>query len=99
MGELVLSGLRLVLMLTTAGDAFLAAALKLPGAGAWESVREASKKRTPAPLVSPAAMLTSLTHWGFKVTNTNQIATKTVTTWEKKSQVFLIYQAPLELVS
>ena len=69
------SGALLVVMLTTAGEAFLAAALKLPGATPAAPMGFALSCK-----VMPAPKFERLIHSGFKVTSTNQTAKKTVTT-------------------
>ena len=64
-----------VAMLTTAGEANLAAGLKLPGIGAPGILGAASINVTPF-----TAVVRRLSHSGFKVATTNQMATNTVTT-------------------
>jgi hypothetical protein len=68
-------------MLTTAGDAWRAAGLKLPTATAPGVAAGACSKCTAPDQLPPVP-----THWGLSVTNTNQMANNTVTTWEKMSQ-------------
>jgi hypothetical protein len=61
-------------MLTTAGEARLAAGLKLPGIKAPGVLGAASSN------VTPATLGRRFNQSGFNVATTNQIATKTVTT-------------------
>jgi hypothetical protein len=69
-----------VAMLTTAGEARLAAGLKLPGITAPIALGAASSNVTPA--TGPLTFNQS----GFKVATTNQIAKQTVTTCENNNQ-------------
>ena len=83
----LLRGLRraalLVLMLTTAGEAFLAAALRLPGAIVLLAPPGASITDTTPP--SEVARL--LIHSGLRVPTTNQAASRTVTACANSSQM------------
>jgi len=72
----------LVLMLTTAGAALRAAALKLPAAGCAEGEGGASMSAIPALLrVAPRRSQS-----GCKVATTKYAAASTVTAWENNNQ-------------
>lgn len=87
--------MRLVLMLTTAGEAFFAATLKLPGATPPAPTEPPELGPDSVNVIAPQPLSAELlempfNHSGFKVTSTNQIATKTVTTCENNCQVLFI---------
>ncbi len=71
----------LVLMLTTAGEAFWAAALRLPAGRVSLSVAGACSKVMPR-----ALCCTPCSHSGLRVATTNHSASNTVTDWENNNQ-------------